>query len=77
MVTISPPEKDQNFYCAKCDFACSKKKDFLRHKKTVKHKNGNNDNKKTPPYRCVVCNKEYKYRSVLSRHKKTCKDGKK
>ena len=77
MVTISPLEKEQEFHCGKCDFSCSKKKDFIRHERTVKHKNGNNDNKKGPPYKCVVCGREYKYRSGLSRHKKTCKTGKK
>ena len=77
MVTISPPEKEQIFYCGKCDYTCSKDKDFRRHKRTLKHKNGNNDNKKGPPYKCVVCNREYKYRSGLSRHKKNCKGAKK
>ena len=40
----------QKFYCEICDFSCSKKGDFMRHIKTIKHndnQNGNNGNEKT------------------------------
>ena len=64
------------FYCKKCDFLTSNKKDFNRHLLTRKHK-------KTPKigvkiknveYKCIFCERIYKYKSGLSRHKKKCKE---
>ena len=63
------------FYCKKCDFLTSNKKDYNRHLLTRKHK-------KTPKigvkiknveYKCIFCERTYKYKSGLSRHKKKCK----
>ena len=64
------------YYCSKCDFRCSKKSNYEAHLLTRKHNYGNNDNKKMPKnaasYMCSICNKEYKFASGLSRHKKKC-----
>ena len=64
------------YYCSKCDFRCSKKSNYEAHLLTRKHNYGNNDNKKMPKnataYMCNICNKEYKFASGLSRHKKKC-----
>lgn len=66
----------ENYYCKKCDFRCSKKSNFEAHLSTRKHIYGNNDNKKMPKnaaaYICTICNKEYKFASGLSRHRKQC-----
>tara|TARA_Y100000389_G_C17439386_1_gene507626 strand:- start:438 stop:1397 length:960 start_codon:yes stop_codon:yes gene_type:complete len=65
------------YYCEKCDFKCIKKSNYEAHLLTRKHNYGNNDNKKMPKnaaaiYICNLCNKEYKFASGLSRHKKKC-----
>ena len=62
--------------CETCDFKCSKLSNFNKHLSTRKHQNNVNDNKKMPKnatlYSCIHCNKDYKFLSGLSRHKKTC-----
>ena len=63
------------FYCPDCDYATSKKSNWTKHLGTTKHQNGNNGNKKVAKkndFSCVVCGRQYKYRSGLSRHKKSC-----
>jgi len=75
--THKKPEKNYKKYCCKkCDFLSSNKKDFNRHKLTRKHKKSAINEKKNPTveYECYFCNKVYKYRSGLSRHKKKCKN---
>jgi hypothetical protein len=70
------PKTPIKFYCKKCDFLTSNRKDFNRHLLTRKHK-------KTPKlgvkiksveFKCIFCDKCYKYKSGLSRHKKKCKE---
>jgi hypothetical protein len=72
-----PPIFKLTFTCKKCDFECSKKRDFKRHKLTAKHLSGIHGNKKKPTveFHCDNCGKGYKHRSGLSRHKKRCKIG--
>ena len=68
---VSPP----HFNCSNCNFGCSNKKDYNRHLTTRKHimiTSGNNDIKNTPDGSICECGKKYKFRSGLSRHKKTC-----
>ena len=69
------------FYCEKCDFKCSVKRDFNRHVDTQKHKNNilttfDNENYQKKPsdikYTCDKCSKDYKDRAGLWRHKKKC-----
>lgn len=60
--------KSQNwkYYCIKCSFGTNNKYDFSRHEESQKHK-------KYPimkKFVCDICNKTYKYKSGLSKHKK-------
>ena len=83
MVTILPSAK--NHICETCDFTCSVKRDWERHIMTNKHRGKNvtiDDNKIPVPkshlvhrekYTCIWCQKQYSFRSGLSRHKKDCK----
>ena len=75
----NPKKNPKKYYCKKCDFLTSNKKDFNRHLLTRKHKMDNMDKKwitkKNPKancYECSVCGKKYKYASGLSKHKKKC-----
>jgi len=76
------PILPKEFECPICDFKCSHKRDFNRHLDTQKHKNNNPttfDNVFCPKtltnkiYTCEKCDKEYKDRAGLWRHKKKCK----
>ena len=69
-----PQKKKVEYYCKKCDFRCSNKKNFKRHKMTAKHLGGFHGNRKhySVEYYCDTCGKSYKHRSGLSRHKKKC-----
>jgi Tfp pilus tip-associated adhesin PilY1 len=86
MATKKEQKGANNFYCETCDVLCFKKSNFERHKSTQKHiyqqlatekeqkeqkeqKEHSEQNKKS----VCVCGKEYKDRSGLWRHKKTCK----
>ncbi len=64
------------FYCEKCDYECYNKKDFSKHLSTRKHSADKMDNQKVLKspltYSCSTCNKTYKYKSGLCKHKKTC-----
>jgi len=68
------PKTPKKFYCKKCDFLSSNRKDFNRHILTAKHKKTPNIGKKNRnvDFMCFFCNKGYKYKSGLSRHKKKC-----
>ena len=77
--TPKEPQNTPKFNCEHCNFSTCNKKDFNRHLNTVKHKkiiDMKNDNKipqSTPKtYKCIICEKNYKHASTLSRHKKTC-----
>ena len=59
------------YYCKPCNFATNNKFNFDKHLKTGKH-NYNNGVIKSK-YECQYCNKIYKYRSGLSRHRLKCK----
>lgn len=65
------------YVCEICDFYSNNRTDFIRHKSTRKHNDNiliTKDKIKThrQTYDCL-CGKKYKFRSGLSRHKKTCK----
>ena len=53
------------FLCKKCVFFTNNKKDFDRHIKTTKH-----EKQQELTYNCDICNKTYKSRSGLWKHKK-------
>ena len=54
-----------DFLCKKCVFFTNNKKDFDRHIKTTKH-----EKQQELTYNCDICNKTYKTRSGLWKHKK-------
>jgi hypothetical protein len=71
----------QKYFCIPCDFKCCKKYSWERHLSTSKHlkmhssdKQGANEGIKGQKelFACEFCNKEYKHRQCLWRHKKTC-----
>tara|TARA_B110000858_G_scaffold125629_1_gene143167 strand:- start:890 stop:1861 length:972 start_codon:yes stop_codon:yes gene_type:complete len=68
------PKNPKKFNCKKCDFLSSNRKDFNRHLLTAKHKKTPNiaKKKKFVEFVCKLCEKGYKFKSGLSRHKKKC-----
>ena len=65
------PKNATEFYCEKCDFICYKKSNYTKHLLTRKHANVNNINQ-TGAEKCHVCDtcdKRFKDRSGLWRHK--------
>jgi len=72
-----------DYYCEKCDYKCFKKYNWDKHLTTSKHlkeTNGNNletDSGKKWQSECLTCencNKIYKNRSGLWKHKKICNE---
>jgi hypothetical protein len=71
------------FICQQCDYKCFKKFNWDRHILTAKHLKSTNSNKistkneqneqKKETYMCHACNKQYKDRTGLWRHKQKCK----
>jgi hypothetical protein len=71
------------FICQGCDYKCFKKFNWDRHILTAKHLKSTNSNKiatkneqneqKKDTYMCHTCNKQYKDRTGLWRHKQKCK----
>ena len=71
------------FICQHCDYKCFKKFNWDRHILTAKHLKSTNINKistkneqneqKKETYICHICNKQYKDRTGLWRHKQKCK----
>jgi hypothetical protein len=84
MITkMSQKHTQKTYNCVKCDYITCNKYDWNKHKLTRKHKmitndnNGNQNGNHFVEYICNKCNKVYKYKSGLSRHKKKCKIPKK
>ena len=65
------------YKCTLCDFECSKKSNYDKHLRTLKHLRHQNGSKKMPKnaeigsWSCN-CGRSYKYESGYYRHKKTC-----
>ena len=83
MTDVFYNKNSKKFYCAKCDFVCSKLSLWNKHISTYKHANtdailtqnscfNNKINKKT--YDCI-CGKIYNHRQSLFSHKKICFEG--
>jgi hypothetical protein len=81
MSTKITPKNIDKYVCGSCDFKSCKIGDWKRHLSTVKHKTltlSTQINDFTPDYTepitytCINCNKSYKERSGLWRHKKIC-----
>ena len=75
----TPKNLYYKFFCEPCSFRCNNKKDFNRHLNTTKHKKGilgvnGIKSEKNKIYKCNICNKKYKHKSGLYRHKKICKN---
>jgi len=72
-----PQKKPKKYLCKKCDFSSNDKKDYTRHLTTRKNKKNTMDNiritKKTEKnfFKCDLCDKKYRYRSGLSKHRKS------
>jgi hypothetical protein len=70
----------EKFYCDNCHYGTSKKSSFKNHCESKKHKNtilstnGNENYAKlcSTKYHCENCNKNFKDRSGLWKHKKKC-----
>ena len=64
------------YYCEKCDYRTAKKCNFDTHILSRKHNlatiNADCQPKTSSNFTCAVCNKEYKNRSGLWRHKQKC-----
>ncbi len=74
---MSTEKKRKTYTCHICDYNTTKTTDYERHCQTMKHKfNTNatisNTSNKNATYVCQNCNKEYKDRTGLWRHKKKC-----
>ena len=80
-------KNEQIFYCEKCDYTTSRKYNYTKHLSSKKHfkkcfqnvskssKSSKKSSKKTivNNYVCEFCDKIYKNRSGLWKHKKSCK----
>ena len=68
-------KKKVEYYCEKCDFLTSNKKDFNRHIKTKKHLGikKNPKNIDGVDFECVFCDRHYMSKSALKKHQKKCK----
>ena len=79
MATQKIPKNPQKYSCEFCNHFTYNLKDFNRHLLTQKHIRNTsatfsniNATQKSQHYICCNCNKEYRDRSGLWRHKKTC-----
>ena len=61
----------QDFVCINCDYSCSRKGDYNKHCKTMRHLTTLSTKKSKNSLHCI-CGKEFKDRSGLWRHKKIC-----
>jgi len=78
---LFPANPAPNFYCNFCDYGTSRKNNYSEHLLTSKHKKSTFSNLCQPisskiqqlsKFTCQECNKEYKDKSGLWRHKKKC-----
>jgi hypothetical protein len=61
---------NNKYNCVSCKFLCDKNSEWERHISTTKHQLIANSQQK--PLFCSICNKSYKDRTGIWRHKKTC-----
>ena len=73
MATENTQKKLAKYCCELCDFHTSHKTDYNRHLQSNKHFRNLSQQKSTQKtHVCENCNKEYRDRTGLWRHKKTC-----
>jgi hypothetical protein len=73
-------KKCAKYYCEICDYGTSKKSSYVNHCESIKHKQHNfehNGNKIIPKicsstYKCMNCDRKYRDRTGLWKHKKKC-----
>lgn len=78
MITNKVPKSSNNYICNLCDYSTCRKSQYVRHLNTAKHqmmtKNDDSNvkvhNKKI--YMCNNCEKTFKHRQGLWKHKKSC-----
>jgi len=73
----------EEYICKKCDYKCCKKYNWDRHILTAKHQKSTfsnlcqpitSKNEQSSTFTCQKCNKEYKDKSGLWRHKQKCSE---
>ena len=70
---IKKPEKTCKIYkCETCEYVTRDKQDYNRHLSTRKHKRKQMETNVSPNFQCSNCDKTYKTRAGLWKHKKTC-----
>jgi len=80
LATFFPANPAPKFYCESCDYSTSRKSNYDEHLLTAKHKKSTFSNFCQPNFQqiqqsnftCENCNKEYKDKSGLWRHKQKC-----
>jgi hypothetical protein len=78
MATILSPKNPHIFECKECNYSTCSSKDFKKHTNTKKHFSNTSQHlatenpPKNPKLICENCNREYKDRTGLWRHKKKC-----
>ena len=64
--------KHRDMYdCVECDYQTSRRRDFIKHEKTIKHRR-NCGIDVEGCFNCDTCGRVFQYRSGLSRHKRKC-----
>jgi hypothetical protein len=77
MATLEIPKNPPTYSCVFCDYFTSSKKDYNKHNLTTKHlrntiATSSNNSPTEKILNCELCNKPYKDRTGLWRHKKKC-----
>jgi len=64
----------QKFYCSKCDYSTTRQYNLLKHETTAKHLLDDAGLQKVAHsvHCCDTCNRQFKYRQGLWKHKKKC-----
>ena len=64
----------KNFYCKNCDYTCTRKSDYNKHLKSIKHNTTNTTKYNKIQHKILkcICGKEYSHRASLYNHKKSC-----
>jgi len=70
---LQTDNKKVNYHCEKCKYTTKDKKDFNKHKLTLKH-NKSVEVQKKNLFECKKCGRCYRHRSGLSRHKNSGED---
>jgi len=78
MDTKNDNKSSAKFYCTVCDYTTQRNSQYTRHLMTPKHKlatmETNLVRKSSTHYMCIKCNKLYKNRTGLWKHKKKCNE---